>query len=1130
MANSITPAGTSRSIFGISTTDIVTGGSVTASAFLGIGKNITNINADNIVVGNIGVSLGGTGNSNFLTNGIVFNTNDNRLSSDRNLLWTADTKILKINNRDFLSDTSNYVKSTSNNLQLLINNSTNTISEGITSNISITTTNTSNYVLSTSNILIKYIKTEQANNILYPATTRALGSVQIGDGLYVNKKGVVSITPEIISILTPVVKNTSTLSFTPIAGSSYKVCKFVYNPDIGTTFDRDNQTTQILPSWYKFTSNNLVTNSLLDSNNLSYTIRTIENSGYLGNADDFFTALELYGDTNIKPNNPAFLNIEYTPLESTYLEFNCVSEVASYGKFEPNFDINDVFRAQTLSKITISFWLKVNSCDNDIIIIEHTNNDPKNLRKLSILYININNSLQFFAEKERNPIFTIDNIKKRQWYHILWSVEQRTNDFRIQAYINNELKITTLIINEYLRVLGFFKYTKNTISSDTNTSNYNFCISDLKLYNKLLTEDERLELYNTNRYTQYFVDFKDTTTSTICDIIAYGGGGGGGSNYGGGAGKLIYVNDAYIAAGVKTLKIGRGGGGYYSNIDFRQEALIGNDTTFEYLRADGGGSSSNYTINYISSNISISGILRTKIETSNLTSNMLGGSGSGNKGGITPFVITSDLKSFLGDTCNIYYYGNKGGLYGGGGAASEGFGLNGGAGVSQLTIDNGNVDTEKFFNFKSPVNLKSEFNLIDSSVGELYDSSNVYITSGGAGMSTSNVYGITQLGYNSRSSGAGGNYGEGGKNGAILIRVLSVIDKNIMPKFSIDTSNYVYSSSNNIISYINNISSVSGALLWSRDADNIYYNLGNVGIGVNPQQFKLEVAAGTGATTDETIDYGIMTSNNSNILISSNINNNICAKFNSSIWTSGNVIASSDERIKTNISDLEDDSALQMILNIQPKTYNYIDWRGRGVRNKNDLVYGFLAQQIKRVIPDAVKLQTEFIPNIFAVADYTPLANIITLQGIDTGILVNNINNINININVNINNINKYKKVKCYDMRNNTIIVEVIEIINSNSFKIKDINYANDKIFVYGTEVDDFHALNKEYINTLNVCAVQELHRKIVSQQDEIKDLQEKVNILIDYIDLSKMATLQDDINELRSRVDLVITYMDMSK
>jgi hypothetical protein len=843
-------------------------------------------------------------------------------------------------------------------------------------------------------------------------------------------------------------------------------------------------------------------------------MRTIGNSGFLGNSDDFFTALELYGDTNIKPTSE-LLDIEYTPLQSTYLEFNCVSEVASYGKFERNFDINDVFRAQTLSKITISFWLKVNSSSSDIIIIEFTNNDPKNLRKLSITYRDISNTLQFFVEKEPNPIFSIDNIKKRNWYHILWSIEQRTNDFRIQAYINNELKITATIINEYLKVLGFFRYTKNTISSDTNTSNYNFCISDLKMYNKLLTDDEKTELYNANRYTQYYVDFKDTITSTICDIIAYGGGGGGGSNYGGGAGKLIYVNDAYIAAGVKSLKIGRGGGGYYSNIDLRQEALLGNDTTFEYLKADGGGSSSNYTINYISSNISISGILRTRIETSNLTSNMLGGSGSGNKGLITPFVITSDLKNFVGNTCNIYYYGNKGGLYGGGGAGSEGFGLNGGAGVSELIIENGNVDTEKFFNFKSPVNLHSAFNLTDSSVGELYNYSNVYIASGGAGMSTSNVYGITPLGYNSRNSGAGGNYGENGKNGAILIRVLSVIDKNVLPKFSIDTSNYVSASSNNIIEYINNISSVSGALLWSRSEDNIYYNLGNVGIGANPLQFKLEVAAGTGMTTDETIDYGIMTSNNSNILISSNVNNNICAKFNSSIWTSGNVIASSDERIKKNISDLLDDSALQMILNIQPKTYNYIDWRGRGANNKSDLVYGFLAQQIKGVIPDAVKLQTEFIPNIFAVADYDPLTNIITFQGAYIGAY---------------NNIKIYKKVKCYDMRNNTIIVEVIEIINSKSFKIKDITYANDKIFVYGTEVNDFHALNKEYINTLNVCAVQELHRKIVSQQDEIKDLQEKVNILIDYIDFSKMATLQDDINELRSRVDLIITYMDMSR
>ena len=48
MANSITPAGTSRTLFGIATGDIITGGSITASSFLGVGKDITFINANNI--------------------------------------------------------------------------------------------------------------------------------------------------------------------------------------------------------------------------------------------------------------------------------------------------------------------------------------------------------------------------------------------------------------------------------------------------------------------------------------------------------------------------------------------------------------------------------------------------------------------------------------------------------------------------------------------------------------------------------------------------------------------------------------------------------------------------------------------------------------------------------------------------------------------------------------------------------------------------------------------------------------------------------------------------------------------------------------------------------------------------
>jgi hypothetical protein len=76
------------------------------------------------------------------------------------------------------------------------------------------------------------------------------------------------------------------------------------------------------------------------------------------------------------------------------------------------------------------------------------------------------------------------------------------------------------------------------------------------------------------------------------------------------------------------------------------------------------------------------------------------------------------------------------------------------------------------------------------------------------------------------------------------------------------------------------------------------------------------------------------------------------------------------------IQDINDDTALQMILAIQPKTYKYIDKVAKG----NKKVYGFIAQQIKEVLPEAVSLQPEYIPNIMLLADYND--HIITLPSI----------------------------------------------------------------------------------------------------------------------------------------------------
>ena len=182
-----------------------------------------------------------------------------------------------------------------------------------------------------------------------------------------------------------------------------------------------------------------------------------------------------------------------------------------------------------------------------------------------------------------------------------------------------------------------------------------------------------------------------------------------------------------------------------------------------------------------------------------------------------------------------------------------------------------------------------------------------------------------------------------------------------------------------------------------------------------------------------------------------------------------------------------------MILTIEPKTYKYIDKVAKGDKK----VYGFIAQQIKQVLPDAIGIEPNYIPNIMLLADYDN--EVITLPTQPTKVIIK------------LND-----KIRCYDKDNKIVDVEVIEIIDGLTlpegtdlplglrYKIKfndnDIKYTDNKIFVSGTEVDDFHTISKEYIFTLNVCATQELHRRIISQEERIKELETKMEQILNNV------------------------------
>jgi hypothetical protein len=194
------------------------------------------------------------------------------------------------------------------------------------------------------------------------------------------------------------------------------------------------------------------------------------------------------------------------------------------------------------------------------------------------------------------------------------------------------------------------------------------------------------------------------------------------------------------------------------------------------------------------------------------------------------------------------------------------------------------------------------------------------------------------------------------------------------------------------------------------------------------------------------------------------------------LYIGGSLSQGSDSRIKMNIKDIDDNDALNLILAIEPKTYEYIDKETRGF----DTVYGFIAQQVKEVIPRAIQIVSDFLPNIYKICDCEGYIIYCSIP-----------QDISINTEIKLRYINDKEEVH-----------KILEI-GEDYIKI-DKELEVNKVFVYGYKVDNFHRMSKEYIYTLNVCATQILSRKIDEQclliksyEDRIRDLETKMERML---------------------------------
>ncbi len=173
-------------------------------------------------------------------------------------------------------------------------------------------------------------------------------------------------------------------------------------------------------------------------------------------------------------------------------------------------------------------------------------------------------------------------------------------------------------------------------------------------------------------------------------------------------------------------------------------------------------------------------------------------------------------------------------------------------------------------------------------------------------------------------------------------------------------------------------------------------------------------------------------------------------------------LAFSDERIKSNIVDIHDTTALDQLRQLQPKYYEYVDKVGRG----SSTIIGFIAQEVKDVVPEAVSVADGDIPNIYETANVS--ANAITFTNFHTSNL---------------------------DATSNTLVVyeggdtrkelTIVEIVDEHTIRV-DTDIAEEDVFVYGQVVQDFHHLNKDYLWTIATSALQEVDRQL--QQENARN------------------------------------------
>ena len=182
--------------------------------------------------------------------------------------------------------------------------------------------------------------------------------------------------------------------------------------------------------------------------------------------------------------------------------------------------------------------------------------------------------------------------------------------------------------------------------------------------------------------------------------------------------------------------------------------------------------------------------------------------------------------------------------------------------------------------------------------------------------------------------------------------------------------------------------------------------------------------------------------------------------------------AYSDRRIKEDIKDIDDVSALNVLRKIKPKTYKYKLQPHKGT------VYGFIAQDVREVLPYATNLT-----KLSAPFDREKFVNATILEN---GV---------VNLDKPCNELEIGKNAYFYyESSTSTRDFEVTEITSPTQFRVRidegGTEWIGNTILV-GKEVDDFHGIDKDAIFTVATAALQEVDRQLQAEKVKTHQMEE---------------------------------------